>query len=61
LIVLVAVPMTHTAASAGARSGVRNEIIAVGCVLIGARKRADVELTGKSAAVPVPQFVPVPV
>jgi hypothetical protein len=53
--------MTQTAASAGARSGVRSEIIAVGCVLIGARKRADVELTGKSAAVPVPQFVPVPV
>lgn len=61
LIVLVATPITQTAAAAGATSGVVNLKFDADCVVIGAFHLLAVPLTGKRAAVPVAQFVPVPV
>lgn len=60
-IVFVATPITQIAAAAGADSGVPNLKFDAACVVIGAFHRFAVPLTGNSAAVPVAQFVPVPV
>lgn len=60
LIVLVATPIKHRAFAAVSLSGLRNPIDATELVVTGALKRLAVPLTGNSAAVPVPQFEPVP-
>jgi hypothetical protein len=61
LIVFVATPMTQMAAPTGTTSGVGNQRLAIALVVIGALNRFAVPEDGNKAAVPVPQFVPVPV
>jgi hypothetical protein len=61
LTVFVATPITQTALAVGAASGTGNVTVAMALVVTGALNLLDVPLTGNSAAVPVPQFVPVPV
>lgn len=60
-MVFVATPIRQTAVFAGATSGTGNITEAIAFDVIGALNRLLVLETGKSAAVPVPQFEPVPV
>lgn len=61
LIVFVATPITHIAAFAGTLRGVCKLMMLIGAVVGGALNLLAVPLTGKRAAVPVAQLVPVPV
>jgi len=61
LMLFVAVPMTQTAAPAGAAKNVLKLITAGELAAIGALNRLLVPVDGNNAAVPVAQLVPVPV
>ncbi len=59
-MVLVATPIMQSAFAAVNFRGVGNWIFAIAFAVVGALKRFAVPETGNTAAVPVPQFDPVP-
>lgn len=60
LMVLVATPIRQMALAAAGANGILKLKFDADCVVMGALKRLDTELDGKSAVVPVPQLEPVP-